>query len=59
MPMIIHKEKTNHPSSLHAELPDTSDIQFGEFKMDCEIRNKGPHNYTSQQITDKFNQRVI
>lgn len=59
MPMAITKEKPNHHSSLYAELPVSSDVLFGDVRMDCEIRNKDPHNYTFQLITDRFSQRVI
>ena len=59
MPIIVSKEKPNHKTSLYKEQLIECDISFGETKMDCEIREKNPSNFSFQLVSNKLSNRVI
>ena len=59
MPIVVNNEKPNHKTSFHKEQPIECDISFGETKMDCEVRNKNPFNYSFQLVSNKLSNRVL
>lgn len=59
MPILVSKEKPNHKSSWYFEQDLTADSSFGETKVDCEIREKNPSNYSFQILSNRIKNRVL
>ncbi len=59
MPLRVTKNKSNHPSSLYEEQNLDSVKDFGETKINCEVRYKNPNNYSFQILTSNLTSKVL
>lgn len=59
MPFVVSHEKPNHKTSLYKEQSLTTTGILGNITIDCEIRNKDPHNYSFQILSDKLASKIL